>query len=406
MAVAVASPWLVRNTVNTGNPTYPLLYHTIGGTNWTAAQNAKFAKAHRPPNTRLMQLGSRFFSYAVWRDQPGEPWAPPWRMPAAPLVLLFALVPIALGDRRSARPIFYAAVAFLAAAAAQRFLPDAHAADILLAGGVLALITCPAFLLNRDGALYLALTAVLWLIAWYALTHRLDRFLDPVTPAAALLAGLGVAAIPQRRPRQIAEWLVVGGLGYAFVTALLIHAGPLWAGLTQPADKFLENVFHGSTYCQPAMDVINKRLPTDATVLFVGESRTLYCTRRAVAATVFDRHPIQRILDAGGPSDAATRVRDGLRALGITHIYVNWQEVRRLGNSYAYRFGGTLRNGFTDRVIPKAGEQPHDDPSHYVTPQLFSDMLGRGYLRPIAAFGPSPDRAVLPDYIIYELTAP
>lgn len=33
-AVAVSSPWLIRNTINTGNPFYPFFYEVFGGSNW------------------------------------------------------------------------------------------------------------------------------------------------------------------------------------------------------------------------------------------------------------------------------------------------------------------------------------------------------------------------------------
>ena len=406
VAVAAASPWLVRNAVNTGNPTYPLLYHTFGAKGWTPQQDAKFAKAHRAADARLMELARPFFAYAFWRHQPGKQWEAPWRPPASPLLFLFALVPIALADPRSTFPILCLGTLFLAIAAYQRLWPGELQVDILLAGSVLALVTAPAFLVNRGDVVFLPLHFVLWLIAWYTLTHRLDRFLDPATPAVALLAGVGVVALGGGRLRRAADWLLVGGLGYALATTVLIHAGPLWAGLATPTDEFLKHAFAGSTYCQPAMEIINRRLPPDATVLFVGEARTFYCTRRAIAATVFDRHPLVRILAEGGPGEPTTRVRDGLRRLGVTHLYVNWQEIRRLGSSYAYRFDGRLRDGFTDRVVPGPGQPPppDDDPARFLTPQLFSDLLAAGHLRTVAVFGGGPPRrGLLPDFVLYEL---
>ena len=38
-------------------------------------------------------------------------------------------------------------------------------------------------------------------------------------------------------------------------------------------------------------------------------------------------------------------------ALGITHVCVNWQEVRRLSLSYAFRFEGRPHDGFSDRIL-------------------------------------------------------
>ena len=411
VAVAMASPWLVRNAANTGNPTYPLLYDKFGSSNWTREQDVKFAKAHGPSDVRLMDLWRPFCAYAVWRDQPGEPSKPPWRPPASPVLFLFAIIPLALADRRSAVAILGFAILCMVLAAKQRFWPGEARLDVLLAAGVLALATCPAFLVARGRIAYLALHFVWCLLAWYTLTHRLDRFLDPAAPALAVLAGIGLATVAGRWPRRVANGILVGGLAYTLAITLVIHAGPVWAGLAHPTDEFLEGVFHRSTYCQPAMNAINTTLPPDATVLFVGETRTFYCRRRAIAATVFDRHPIDRIIDAARaasvpadpptegdrllaaappperprrlPPDIHDRIRDGLRDLGVTHIYVNWPEVDRLNSTYAHRLDGLPRKGF----------------SEHITPQLFAALLSRGHLRPLATFG----AGLVPPFAVYEL---
>jgi len=379
VAVLVASPWLVRNAVNTGNPIYPLLHRVGDEGNWTAQQEAKFAKAHGPRDVSLIDLGRSFWRFAIWRDQPGGEWQPPWRAPAAPLLFLFALVPVALGDPRSTRAVFYVAVAFLAASAVERFAPGTlqHSAAgrnvirIALAAGVLTIITSPAFLLTRGNLIFLSLHFVLWFAAWYALTHRIDRFLDPATPAVAVLAGIGVVSIGGRWPRRVANGVVVAGLAFAAATTLLIHGGPLAAGLALPADDFLHAATRGSTYCHPAVKFINERLEPDAAVLFVGEARTFYCRRRVIAASVFDRQPIDRILDSAAAGDPVTRLRDGLRALGVTHIYVNWAEIKRLGESWAYRFDGTVHNGFSEYI-------------NLETREPFATMVRRRYLGTVA----------------------
>ncbi|MBM4041507.1 MAG: phospholipid carrier-dependent glycosyltransferase, partial [Planctomycetes bacterium] len=352
VAVTVASPWLIRNTVNTGNPTYPLLYHTFGGRNWSPEQEAKFQKAHTAsvfhsfsinPMAALATPARRFWSYAVWRDQP---------IPASPILLLFALVPIALADRRSAWAVFAGATLFLLAAAVGRFGPGwldnwprlQDASNIVLSASLLAIITAPAFLVARRDAVFLGVLGVLCLMAWYVMTHRLDRFLDPVSPAIALLGGLGVAAFAEGRGRRLVRSILAGGLAYTLITTLLIHGLVLWVALGGPRATFLRKITEGTTYSHTAIEAINK-LPESATVLFVGESRTFYCRRRCIAVSVFDRGPIERLLDAGPPGDPACRVRDGLRALGVTHLYVNWQELSRLANTYKYHFGDREHEG-------------------------------------------------------------
>jgi len=411
VAVAVASPWLIRNTVNTGNPTYPLLYHTFGGENWSPEQDVKFAKAHGPSDVRLLGMWRPFFAYGFWRDQPGEAGKAPWRPPMSPVLFLFALVPIALADRRSAVPILLFAIVAFALAAKERFWPGEWRGDVLLAAAALALITCPAFLLPRRDLVYFGVYFVVCLVAWYTLTHRLDRFLDPASPAVAVLAGVGLTAVGNGWPGRIARGVLVGGLAFALATTAIVHAPITAAGLAQPREEFLQLVTERSSYCQPAIEAINTDLPPDAVVLFVGESRTFYCRRRVLAATVFDRHPLDRIIGefqasrvpaepvaAGdrllaaarapepadrGAGDVHQAIHDGLRAMGVTHVYVNWPEARRLSNTYAYRFGGEQRPGF----------------SEHITPELFSELVARGHLRAVATFG----SGAPPPFALYEV---
>jgi hypothetical protein len=352
-----------------------------------------------------------FFGYAFWRDQPGEPDEPPWRPPMSPVLFLFALVPLALADRRSAGPIVLFAVVSVALAAAQRFWPGEWRADVFLAAAALALITCPAFLLPRGDVVFLALHFAWCLLGWYALTHRLDRFLDPASPSVAVLAGMGVVLVGRGWPRRVARGVLCGGLAFSLATAVLIHAGLAGPGLARPTEEFVGAVAARSTYCQPAMEAINRRLPPDATVLFVGETRTFYCERRAIAATVFDRQPLDRMIGqalaslapaepvkADGrlraaaapprrarrlPADVYEAIREGLAAMGVTHLYVSWPEVDRLNASYAFHLDGQQRPGF----------------SEHVTRTLFGELIARGILRPVATFG----EGLVPPFALYEV---
>lgn len=390
-AVAVASPWFIRNAVNTGNPTYPLLYSVFGSSNWSAEQDAKFGVHHRASDLRFFSLARRVWSYALWRDQPREGGRVP---PASPVLLLFALVPVALADRRSTRAVFYAASVFLVWAAAGRFAPEQvaslpalqTASDVFLSVSLLALATAPAFLVASAGPLLLSTYCVLCLMAWYVLTHRLDRFLDPISPMVALLGGIGLAALPQPWPRRVARGLLAGGLAYVLATTLLIHGPLMWVGLSDSPQAFLRKVNEGATYSQAAMEAIN-RLPAEAQVLFVGEARTFYCERRARAASVFDRHPIERILETGPPGDPARRVRDALRALGVTHLYVNWPELARLAGSYGYRYQGEQRPGL-----------PLDA---YVN--LIAAMTREHYITSVGVFGSDRQGNPRPDFVLYAL---
>ena len=439
MALLVASPWFVRNAVNTGNPVYPLLYRTFDGRNWSLEQDVRFRLAHEPREARFVGLGPRFLRFAFWRDQPGGGFAPP----ASPVLFLFALLPIALADRRSAAAVLYAAAVFVAFGALWRFLapeevgagllagtlvgcgvvglvcsllgrrlsnPVFHLALVVLATGalawasrdnvlsagaigqlvtatmVLALVAAPAFLVHRGDLAFPAVHFVFWLLAWYFLTHRLDRFLDPATPAVALLAGAGAGALGRGRLRVAARAVLGLGLGYVLVTSYVFWAPVMWFGLTEPPGRFIRGATAGSTYCHQMIERING-LPEGSVVLFVGEARTFYCRRRVLASSVFDRNPIERILAEGGDRAPEESVRDGLRELGVTHLYVNWQELGRLASTYSYRYGGRQRPG-----VPLG-----------LYRRLLERMERSGMLSRVAAYGPEVGGRLRPDFVLYRL---
>jgi hypothetical protein len=391
VALVVFSPWLVRNAVNTGNPVYPLLHHTFGSDNWSDEQDAKFAKAHATSDVSLLDLGSRFWTFAVWRAQPDKEFEGPWRPPASPFLLVFALLPFAMADPRSTRGMMYLAIAFLAVAAIQHFsvhsLGNSQPLRFAQAGGVLVLVTLPAFLMRSGPLIYAALHFDIWMLTWYTLTHQIDRFLDPSVPAVALLAGIGYASITDRGSHRIAKALLGTALAYALATALLIHGGPL-GYLFYPRDKFIAAATEGSTYCDPAIRALNTHLGPNGKVLFLGEARTFYCTVPVAASTVFDRNPLERALESADLAEPSSDVRAALLEQGFTHLYVSWQEYQRLDRSYRYRFYGRDLRGF----------------SRYDLRALIAEMLAQGHLRPVRWFPDGP--RIRQHFAIYEIVRP
>lgn len=123
-------PWLLKNTIDHGNPVYPLGYSVFGGHPWSPAREAKWSAAHGPRPRTLPELVTGIAEVAGRND---------WQSP-----LYTALAPLAFLNRR-----------------------------------------------NRRVASLLAGYAVFLVATWWLLTHRLDRFWVPVLPALAILAGLG-----------------------------------------------------------------------------------------------------------------------------------------------------------------------------------------------------------------------
>ncbi|MBX3414640.1 MAG: glycosyltransferase family 39 protein [Pirellulales bacterium] len=131
LAAAVAcGPWLAKNWVLAGNPTYPLLYRVFGGATRTEDKDRQWSEAHDPPNFAPNDVVARAGDLAL-----RSTWLSP---------LVLPLVVAALVWRRREWPV-------------------------------------------APLAMYLAFV----LAAWWLWTHRIDRFWLPALPVAALLAGAG-----------------------------------------------------------------------------------------------------------------------------------------------------------------------------------------------------------------------
>ena len=88
------------------------------------------------------------------------------------------------------------------------------------------------------------------------------------------------------------------------------------------------------------MEQINA-LPEGSKVVLLGEARVFYFTTPHVYATVYNTHPFL------GKLDDVAAVKEYVNANGITHVYVNWDEVQRLESTYTFtlddgKHGGLL----------------------------------------------------------------
>jgi len=283
----VVSPWLVRNLAATGNPTYPLLYRAFNGSNWSPQQDAKWESAHRPNGFGLRSLKDSSLNFLNKPDVMGG-----WYL----------------------------------------WLP-------ILGGIVLTS-------LKRKWSWLLVGYVGLCFVLWYFFTHRIARFLAPWAMIAIVPAICSTARqVAWRRGMAyglivvtVALWTGFSFRGRALDAELSLALGFLDEGST------LEQITERATFSYRAIEAINK-LPPGSRVLMVGEARTFYCETDVVAATVFDRNPLEEICNsAATPAQA----RDALSQMGVTHIYVNINEVVRLRWSYEFEYGGVRRPGYWD----------------------------------------------------------
>ncbi|MGD0999103.1 MAG: hypothetical protein ABSA67_00275 [Candidatus Brocadiia bacterium] len=284
------SPWLIRNFADTGNPVYPLLYKVFGSRNWDAQKDARFMQAHsradRSPENLYRQARE-----ALFVDSPeGE------RLTEASL-LLFIFVPFALLTRRWTRLV-----------------------ALLLAGNL---------------ALIYAL--------WFYFTQQNLRFLEAGAPVLAGLSAIGLGAV---LPNRYAY-----GLRHAVILLLLFEPSRWnnYVYFEQPFDSALRvgSDDYFKTYAPEAMKALDDPglLPRNAKVLFLGEARMFYCRRVHTASTVFDTNALEEIVRAARtPED----IRDGLQRQGVTHLYVDTEELHRLQTTYRYSYNGREQLGMLD----------------------------------------------------------
>ena len=309
VSAAVMSPWLIKNLIATGNPTYPLLYGVFGGRHWSAEQDAKWRNAHMPK-----EFGAASLATSTWRFI---------REPEVSRLIETPRGPETRKER-----------------SAMMWLP------VLL--GVLAIP-----LRSRKQWLLVGY-AIVCLLLWYATTHRIARFIAPWFMILLIPAACSAA-------RAIA-WRRAMGFGIAFAAVLLFtvyslrdrspNAELFFALGLHDEQAALELLSSGSTYNHTAIRAINA-LPPGSKVLMIGEAETFYCTGDVVAPTVFNRNPITDELgwiDDYRPeaTSLAAVLRDRLRKRGFTHVYVNLPETRRLRYSYQFDYQGRRHPGYLE----------------------------------------------------------
>jgi len=175
--------------------------------------------------------------------------------------------------------------------------------------------------------------------AWLVFTHRITRFLVPWLVPLVVLNAAGAVAFIRHRVANVAMGLALVALAAFEASATVRVRAPdaeLDMLMGQPGAMEL------AAMMSPPTGFVNS-LPDGSRTLFYGEARTLYYTGDIIAPTVFDENPLDQVVrDAVSPEG----IRDGLRRLAVTHIYVNLEELHRLQWSYAFRYDGREWHGY------------------------------------------------------------
>lgn len=282
---AVYSIWPARNLATVGNPVYPLLTEVFRSAGWSPAQSELLSgDAH--------SLQAMLHS---WRDV--------W-------VLLGSVT----------------------------FFPRPSVTGFGSSLGV-AVIGALVFLFRRKAAppwVFLRNVTAVSLAVWF-LTSWFSRFLLPALPLMALLTGKVFDDLGRKAGRA-AGMIIVGFVVLSLSAQSFTLKEPpnilkAWeASLTLPGrpGRAMALVSH-LVPTLAAARFVNTRLPDNARLLFLGDTMTYYYRRDFVAPSAFDVHPLHGIAT---PEKNPREILRELRALGFTHVLVNWPEWRRLGDTY------------------------------------------------------------------------
>ncbi len=284
-----AGPWFCKNIVLAGNPVYPLAAKWLGGKTMTTEKIEQWNRAHAPGPVNLRALPSGLDSFS-WRWYLQSPLLPQ--------------------------------LAILAALGAWR---------------------------NTEVRVLCAALFVSWL-AWWLLTHRVERFLVPSLPLLFLLAGVGLHVCKTLIGKPLTVLLA---LALLWLNTIMI-AGPLLGDSRLGVD--LAALYPGLPDAIPAaneqhLQFLGKHLQPSDYLLLVGDAAAFHYPVDVQYATAFDALPLTEITE----NLPRERWREAFQQRGWTHVLVHWGEVIRLQQSYGYDAN--------------------------VTPSLFSELIDAGVLK-------------------------
>ena len=287
LAAAVAcGPWLLKNEWLADNPTYPLLVDMLGGKTRTPANNEQWKQAHLPPGYEIADL-TRAAKKILWQNKFLSP----------------ALIPLIVCSFLRRKQRYLVAVQFM--------------------------------------------LIVYFVAIWWLLTHRIDRFLVPILPLLAWLAGLGACWSRETRWRAVV-------FGFLAVTSALNFV------------FFGTNVLADNRYCVPLRTIrdhewipgmqmtahryFNSPHFQGTRVLLVGDAQPFDIQIPVLYNTCFDKCIFEQLMQGR----TATERLAVLHNAQISHIYVDWSEITRYRQTYGY--------------------------SKFVQPEVFQELLQTGVL--------------------------
>lgn len=195
----------------------------------------------------------------------------------------------------------------------------------------------------RKTQYYLGLVAFWVFISWWLFTHRLDRFWLPIQPILAILAGMGAEALNETKASVLWRRLFV----FLCLVSNWIYCSSALAGLnewTKPLATLWKSV---PNRLYPASVLVDGSLKSTDRALLVGQAAVFYWEHPIRYNTVFNREGIEILAKGKAPVE----VHKALKENGITHVFVDWSEIRRYRQPGNYGFTDFVTEPFFDGLV-------------------------------------------------------
>ena len=281
-------PWLIKNQVMFGNPFHPYLTTIFPTADWSAEQTKQIGEGIRR-GQGLNPLALLTFCLQMFLS--------PYRFGLTHITGIIILLLIPLLFFRSKGTI-------------DNFLITGCGLGLML---MLLAARVPRYFLPIFMILALPLAA-----AWEKLEQRFPRY-----RRIAILLLFSLVLIQAAQAISLLERMT---LGVSFTWRNL-------QGKLPDKAQYLDIVPY-----YPAIEFINKSLPAQARIAFLGEDRTFYIKRQFLASSSFDTNPV--LSDFLASRDAAEWCKR-LHLRGITHLLYTPQGLARMQEmSYTYRLPG------------------------------------------------------------------
>jgi hypothetical protein len=290
--------WYGKNLAFTGNPVYPLMGSILGGATRTPEKTERWNRAHKPPAYTIKELAKSAVSLG-WKDQ----FQSPLMVPLTGL----GIVALAIAARNRNRKI-------AASSTLHPALYTLHSIHVLAVSTIFVLF---------------------FLAAWWLFTHRLERFLVPAIPLAALLAGAGVEFARGKPLRYVVAGLMVSGLTYN----LLMAASPLvgdnrWFVSLERLRTDEPKTDQDPSRVKAAIRWLNEHAKPDEAVLCVGEAAVFDLEMPVFYNTCFDDCLLVNWTENKTPAERT----EELRSRKIAYVYFDEAEIKRYRSNNNYGF--------------------------------------------------------------------